>query len=135
MSLIIWDERYSVKIEQIDMQHRQLIQMINELDDAIAMRKTNQVLGKIIDTLIHYSVFHFKTEEQLFEQYAYSDSTAHRNEHASFEVKVREFKKDFMAGKLMLCTELVAYLKEWLINHILDSDQKYGAFLREKGVQ
>ena len=34
----------------------------------------------------------------------------------------------------MLSLEVMNFLKDWLKNHIQDSDQKYGQFLNEKGI-
>ena len=44
MALLTWQDKYSVGIAQIDDQHKQLIIMINELNDAMLAGKGKDVL-------------------------------------------------------------------------------------------
>jgi len=48
--------------------------------------------------------------------------------------KVLAFKKQFDTGKASVTPELMTFLQDWLTNHILTVDQKYGEFLNSKGV-
>ena len=47
MALITWNDTLSVNVEEIDQQHRTLIAMINELNEAMKLGKGKDVLGKI----------------------------------------------------------------------------------------
>ena len=134
MSLINWEESLSVNIKEIDLQHQKLIQIINDLHEAMRQKKTQDLLGKIIDELIAYTSTHFLTEEAYFEKYQYGDRLSHKRIHTDFVKKVGEFKKEFSAGKLMLSMEIMTFLKEWLVKHIQGDDKKYGPFLNSKGV-
>lgn len=135
MALIIWDESLSVHVKKIDEQHQKLIQLINDLHEAMRQRKTNEALGKIIDELIAYTTSHFLTEETYFEQFQYIDRLAHKRRHSEFVKKVGEFQKEFTSGKLMLSMEIMTFLKDWLVNHIQGEDKKYVPLFKEKGLQ
>lgn len=71
MALIQWDDSFSVKVAEIDQQHKRLIVMINELHDAMKQGKGKDALGKIINGLISYTATHFDTEERYFDQFEY----------------------------------------------------------------
>ncbi len=134
MALISWDNSLSVKVSEIDGQHKQLIKMINDLNDAMKARKGSEVLGKIITGLVDYAIQHFTLEEKYFEKFGYSAAVTHKMEHEKFIKRVAEFKGEFESGKLMLTIEVMDFLKDWLIKHIKGTDQKYSAFFNEHGL-
>ena len=135
MALIEWNDNLSVNIAEIDKQHRRLVDMINELNDAMKLGKGNAVLGKIINGLIDYTATHFGTEEKYFKTFGYPDAESHKKEHADFVSKVSEFKSGFNKGKLSVSVEVMRFLSQWLQNHIKVIDKKYGPFLNEKGLK
>ena len=135
MSLITWTNDLSVKVTQIDEQHKKLVDLINSLHGAMKERKANEVLGKIIEELVAYAVEHFRTEEKYFDEFGYLKATLHRKEHKDFVNKVAAFKSDFDSGKMMLSMEIMDFLKDWLINHIKKTDMEYSDFFVEKGLR
>ncbi len=135
MAFIEWTEALSVKIAIIDRQHQKLVSMINELSDAMKQGKGKETLGRILNGLIAYTTTHFKTEEDYFQQYGYPETDSHKREHDAFVKKVSEFKAGFESGKLSVTIETMNFLRDWLKNHILGTDQKYSQFLNEKGLK
>ncbi len=132
MALITWGDNYSVKIAGIDAQHQKLVKLINELHDAMRMAKGNEILGKIITELVDYTVFHFSFEEKLMSEAKYPGLAKHRIEHDSLKTKVRKIKSDFDSGKTVISIEVMQFLKDWLVNHIMHSDKEYSPFLVKK---
>ncbi len=135
MALIQWNEKLSVKVAEIDQQHKMLIDMVNELNDAMKQGKGKDVIGKIIDGLASYTVTHFSTEEKYFDQFGYPDTKNHKKEHATFVKKVSEFKDGFEKGKMSLTLNVMNFLSDWLKNHIMVTDKKYSQFFNEKGLK
>jgi hemerythrin len=135
MSLIEWNDDFSVRIEEIDNQHKKLIEIINELHYAMRERKAKEALGNIINGLVDYAVVHFSTEERYFDQFNYLSSGSHKKEHRGFMDKVNEFKTGFENGKIMLSLEIMDFLKDWLIKHIQKIDMAYAPFFHEKGLK
>lgn len=134
MSLITWENSYSVKVKVIDNQHQKLVGLINELYDGMNQGKGREASGKTLDELISYTRTHFAYEEQLFKIHGYPTYTAHKAEHDALTAKVLDFQKQFREGKANLALPLMTFLKDWLINHIRGTDQKYSGFLNSKGV-
>lgn len=134
MALITWTNDLSVKVSQIDTQHKRLVDLINSLHTAMKERKTNEALGGIIDNLVDYAVEHFRTEEKYFDEYGYLKALQHKKEHKDFVNKVAAFKSDFDKGKMMLSMDIMDFLKDWLINHIKKTDMAYSDFFVEKGL-
>ncbi|HQJ76422.1 MAG TPA: bacteriohemerythrin [Bacteroidota bacterium] len=134
MGTITWNDSLSVKVLAIDQQHKKLVDMINELSDAMRSGKGRDVLSKIISGLILYTGTHFKTEEKYFDQFGYPEAEIHKKEHEAFVLKVLEFKKGFEKGDLNLTVEIMDFLSDWLQNHIKGSDKKYSQFFNDHGL-
>lgn len=134
MEIIQWNDSYSVGIQRIDEQHKRLIKMINDLAKAMRFGEGKNVISKIIHEMSEYAVFHFSTEEELFEKFAYPDKEAHIAEHKKFTEKVKDFQKGYEEGRLLITVEVLRFLSDWLNNHILISDKKYAPFFAELNV-
>ena len=135
MALVQWSNSLSVNVVEIDKQHHKLVDMINELNDAMRSGKGKDALAKIVNGLIAYTGTHFKTEERYFDQFGYPDASSHKKEHVDFVAKVSEFKDGFAKGKIRLSIEVMNFLSDWLQNHIKGVDKKYGPFFNEKGLK
>ncbi len=134
MSLFNWSPDLSVNISEIDTQHKKLIDLINLLHDSMRMGKGKEVLGKILKELTDYTVYHFNTEERLFEKHGYVESARHKKEHDDLTKQVMDIKSKFEQGQTTITVEVMTFLKDWLNNHIRQSDKKYSAYLNSKGV-
>jgi len=135
MAFINWDGSLSVNVGEIDQQHKKLVGMINELDDAMRQGKGKDVLGKIINDLNAYTATHFKTEEDYFGRFAYPETVSHKKEHVYFVQKTSEIKNGFANGKLALSIDVMDFLGKWLKDHIMGTDKKYSKFFNEKGLK
>jgi hemerythrin len=135
MEKIIWNESLSVGVAEIDRQHKQLVNILNQL---IAMDGLSSVDSELIsDTLTRmtdYADYHFSSEERFMQKYGYPEFATHRQEHVSFMRKTAELSMGTMAYKKTVPTEMLEYLKTWLVNHIMVSDMQYKQFFQEKGV-
>ena len=134
MGLFAWKEEYSVNVKEIDHQHRQLVDMVNELYDAMSQKKGKEVLGTILAKLINYTGTHFSFEEKLLEQNGYPDFEEHKAKHEKMVAKVVALQNDHNSVKIALSLEVSKFLQDWLNKHILGTDKKYSGFLNSKGV-
>ncbi len=134
MAFINWNDSYSVGVLKIDNQHKRLVQIINELSDSMAQGKGKDVLGKVLNELVNYVNTHFKSEEELMVKYGYEDYEMHRYEHEKLTDEVKRFYEDFNAGRAVLSVQIMNFLRNWLMDHIVVKDKKFGQFLISKGV-
>ncbi len=134
MPLLNWKEDYSVKIKEVDEQHKKLIGLINDLHDAMTQKKAKEVLGDVLRKLADYTVFHFSMEERLMKSNGYPEYDDHREKHQKMTAKVMSLQNELKQGKITLSMEVMDFLKNWLDKHILGTDKKYSPFLTGKGV-
>jgi len=134
MTLITWNENLSVKVAELDQQHQKLIGIINDLTDAIKQGKGNTVTGEIVRALIDYAKIHFETEEKYFRQLGYPQAADHMKEHEEFVRKVTGFETN-PKENFSLSIQVLQFLGDWLIKHILGTDKAYSAFFNAKGLR
>jgi len=134
MALMTWSNDLSVNVTQIDEQHKKLVGMLNDLHDAMKQGKGSDTSGKVLSGLVEYVASHFATEEKLMKEHAYPEYLKHKLEHDSLTKQALDLQKQFHEGKPVLTVELMKFLKDWLSNHILGTDKKYGPYLNSKGI-
>jgi hemerythrin len=120
-----WDQKYSVHVKEIDGQHKELIKLISKLYISINQRKVNEELGGLLDELIKYASIHFSTEEKYFKKFSYEYTVEHIKEHHNFTRKITDLQKKYLNKEIEISFELIDFLEDWLIQHLITADQKY----------
>jgi hemerythrin-like metal-binding protein len=130
-----WEEKYSVGIQSIDNQHKEIFKHLNNLLEAMKQGKAENVTFQIIIDLEKYAVVHFQKEEFFFHRFSFSGSAEHILEHQLFIQKITTLKTDLKSGKTALSFELLNFLKEWIDHHILVADKAYSECFRQNGLK
>lgn len=134
MALITWNKDWSVEVEEIDRQHKELVDYMNDLNDAMLSGKGKEVMSKVINSLASYTVEHFSCEEKYFARFGYPETVAHKEEHDLFIQQVTGFKKEFEEGTLTITSSVMGFLRDWLFKHIKRTDRKYISCFQANGV-
>ncbi len=135
MLLLEWsNDKLGVNVEIIDSQHKRMVGMINELYDAMNSYRGETILGKLLIRLEHYTHYHFDTEEQYFKKYEYPEFAVHKSQHDLLRSQIAELEERYEKGDKMLSVKVMDLLKDWLADHIMKSDRKFGSFLNEKAI-
>ena len=125
--LIQWSNEYELGNEVIDFQHKKLVLLLNQLHDAVESN-TQQLLVEIsLDELVKYTQTHFSQEEFLMdeeEDLSPEFVDAHKKAHRNFVSKIENFRKRYNEGSAAVSDEIISFLKDWLINHILVTDKE-----------
>ena len=124
-----WKEKYSVRVKTIDDHHKVLVKYINELNNAMLYEKGRNEIATILKGLVDYTVFHFDYEEKMLEKNGYDDLINHKKIHVKFVNKIKELKSDFESGEKELSKDVMDFLKAWLVEHIMGTDQKYSELM------
>ena len=132
MSLFVWNSYFNVGIQEIDDQHKILVNYLNELFEAMKTGEGFQKLEKIFNGLIDYTVTHFSLENEYMRKFAYPEMSVHMEEHQLFIEEIEKFQEDFKNKKISLSSDVMNYLKDWLQKHIMQTDKKLGIFLKGK---
>jgi hemerythrin-like metal-binding protein len=135
MSLITWNENLSVGVEAVDSQHKRLIQLINETHSAMLEGRSSEQMAMVINALIEYTKSHFAFEEDVFNKFGYSEKEGHILAHQTLTEKVVRYKEKYESGETILGVEMLGFLKDWLIGHIVGVDKRYQSFFIDHGIK
>ena len=130
-----WDENYSVGIQSIDNQHKELFRHLNNLLEAMKQGQANAIITQTISEVERYAIIHFQKEEFFFQRFNFPGSAEHIKEHQNFREKVSSFKAELRTGEVTLTIELLYFLKDWIDHHILDIDKQYSECFRQNGLK
>lgn len=136
MAIIHWSEDYSVKVEELDAQHKIIINLINKLNDLYVQKKfTGTDASPILRELSDYAESHFNTEEYYFKLYNYDKMDSHIAMHQAYREKVEEFKKEYSEDQSeKVFFEINNFLNDWWIWHINNADQEYSKYFNQNGL-
>ena len=131
MALYNWKPSYSVKVRSCDAEHIKLFALINDLHDAMQSGKGAQVIQRVVGELERYTQTHFSAEEALMAKTKYPALATHRVEHQKFVGTIAKFRKEGITGQSIA---VLTFLNDWLVNHIMRTDQRYSAHLNAHGI-
>ncbi|MCB2197863.1 bacteriohemerythrin [bacterium] len=135
MAFLKWEEKYSTGIPSMDSQHQKLVQLINALHTAMIEGRGNDVMIPVLDRLVTYTTVHFNAEESLMKLHHFPDLDAHMMEHEKLKQQVSDFQTKVTSGQTSVSVQVLQFLKEWLLDHILKADKQYGGYLSARGVK
>lgn len=128
---LVFTEEYHTGIALVDAQHARLFEIINEADGLIKAELLHDKYDEIVHilgVLKDYTVTHFADEEAYMERIAYEGLEAQRFAHMSFVDMLNQVNPDNVdENQQAYLEELVEYLKNWLIVHILKVDKRIPA--------
>lgn len=135
MPLIEWKNDYSVSVKRFDREHKELIALLNELNDAMAQGLGRFVTQSVLYRLQEYIHQHFAAEETAMRTAAYDGLASHVAEHRELAEQVEKLSTDYRRGDTSVTIEVLYLLRDWWQNHILSTDLKYGKVLNQAGIR
>ncbi|MBQ8822599.1 MAG: bacteriohemerythrin [Lachnospiraceae bacterium] len=125
---LVFTKEYYTGIELVDAQHARLFEIINEADKLIKAELLHDKYDEIVhilNVLKDYTVTHFTDEEAYMERIGYEGLSAQKVAHMSFVDMLNQVNLDNVDDNQQeYLEELVVYLKNWLIVHILKVDKR-----------
>ncbi len=126
--MLVWKDEYAIGVDIIDEQHKYLFEIGNNayrlLKNDFSIDKYDDIV-MIIEDLRNYAKFHFKTEEDYMLQINYSDYAKQKQEHDEFIDKVNQIDLGNVDENPQKYIEkILAFVFEWLLDHILQKDKK-----------
>ena len=132
MAFFEWKDEYSVGIHRIDVQHIEIIRLMNELFEAMKKGKQDVIIKTIFVELLKYANYHFGLEVKLFGIYHYEDEKKHIEEHEFFINKVKELMiKEYLENK-GVALDTLHFLRSWFEKHMMITDMEYCRYFSHK---
>ena len=120
---IPWDERYETHVEEIDLQHKYFLRLVNRLAGELLTTHDEKYSSLLVSELYRYASFHFLSEENLMFKLGYPHLERHRLLH------IQVLDKLFSSGTSKSPKELIEFLVEWFTTHTVKEDRRIGEFV------
>lgn len=130
VNFIIWRDAFSVENKEIDEQHLQIVDILNQLYEA----KQERLLitpRHVMDMLIRYTETHFGDEEELMRAAGYPGVKEHMFSHMRMAGKIRELVQSAIRDPDVLTTDVFDFLKKWWLGHIQNVDRMYMPYIQK----
>ncbi|MDE5717285.1 MAG: hemerythrin family protein, partial [Lachnospiraceae bacterium] len=127
----LFTSQYLTGISLIDEEHKELFRIIGEVQRVIRDEYVHDKYDEIVhllEELRDYTKFHFADEEKYMQSIQYEGLDAQKRAHEAFVSRLEEMDLDHIdENQQETLEDLMEFLTEWLVNHILHSDKKIGA--------
>jgi len=127
-----WSSEFENGIIWQDLQHRELIQAVHKLYNAVASKQDDSVIQSIVEFLHDYTKNHFDMEERYMEESNYPDLLSHIERHKEFIQMLEDFESERTQTKYISNLSLCYDLNEWTLTHIRTYDRVLADFLQNE---
>jgi len=131
MSLLHWEDRYSVGVAAVDHEHKELIELINRLYAEAAAQGSKEAIVDFFGDLFKAISSHFALEERLMRERGYDQLTQHKNDHERLLDELRDIMEDFEASARIDEKLLAQSLDAWFSRHFESHDARLHDVLGE----
>lgn len=131
MKDIVWGDVLSVAVNEIDEDHRKLVNIFNILNHSVAEGESSDYLAAVLEELINCTVWHFSHEERLMLKYGYEGIEEHKAEHQELINSVKNLQQGILQADKPVSDEGIEYLERWLTEHVLTADMRLGSYLSQ----
>ena len=134
--IVRWEDRYTLGIELIDNQHKELVNLINHLYEACLTgnESIETTFKDAMSHMVEYVKFHFSAELEILGRVNYPDLDEHKKQHDTLVVNILEAAKDYAGGKKYAPNNFVRTLRDWVMGHIAVSDKQYAKYIHEQNL-
>lgn len=120
---IAWCESLKTGVLAIDEDHRRLLELLELLEQARALRVDAAVIKETIRDLLDVFRAHFEREELLMEEVAYAQLADHRLAHKLMITAFGQLVAGFTEEDAPGADSVAEFLAGWLTNHIDGADR------------
>ncbi len=128
---IVWSDSYKIGVPKIDNQHRQLFDLLEALRLSLPRGLQNAAVGAALKALVDYTQTHFAEEELFMRQIKFERLEEHAKLHRDLVGEVVAILQRLKSDEDYSALDLIAFLKHWIVDHMIDEDTKIGIAYRE----
>lgn len=125
MALINWRKEFETGVADVDHEHRELVDLINELHAEIEKGADRQRIHDFLGEVFARIAAHFALEESIMRKHRYDEYEAHKAEHEVLLDDIRDIMDDAEAGPASdYGTALSETVRDWFVNHFKSKDAR-----------
>jgi hemerythrin-like metal-binding protein len=124
MSLIEWDDRFSVGVASVDHEHRQLIALVNATHDRLQRPGAEDAVLDFLGEIYTRISAHFALEERLMQDKHYDQYLGHKTDHERLLEEIRDMMDDYEDKNVFNEPQFSEKLQAWFTGHFRTHDAR-----------
>jgi hemerythrin-like metal-binding protein len=124
MNLLQWKPEYSVGVQSMDDEHREMIDLINATYEKLSSNadadQVEEYLGEILSTIS----MHFALEERIMQNAGYGEFQEHKDDHEVLLDRLRDLMDDYFSDPVSGARRLEQSLSDWFAEHFSTFDAR-----------
>lgn len=134
INILTWDDSLLTGFEDVDLQHKKLIKIIDDVHTAMQLTAGEYALhmSKNLKRLTDYTLYHFSEEETFMKKSGYPEFDAHKQAHDAFIARINDQIGTLPQSNPDDGYQFYRFLGNWLIAHIAKADKAWAEWIRER---
>ncbi len=125
MALIEWKKDFETGVEDVDHEHQELVELINELHGKLETDADQDTVADFLGEVFARISAHFALEETVMRKHAYDEYTAHKEDHEALLDDIRDIMDAQAAGEYTdYANALSEAVRDWFVNHFKTKDAR-----------
>lgn len=124
MTLLNWKPEYSVGIESMDAEHREMIDLINEVYAKLGASPQEEEVEECLENIYTAISLHFALEERIMRDNSYVEYAEHKEDHEDLLDEIRDLMDEFVADSRTGARLLEKRLSDWFGRHFATFDAR-----------
>jgi len=125
MVLIAWRKDFETGVADVDHEHKELVDLINDLDARLGEKADDETVSGFLGEVFARISAHFALEESIMRKHGYDEYAAHKAEHEALLDEIRDIMDDFSQGCFRDYRKaLSAAVRDWFVNHFKTKDAR-----------
>ena len=125
MALIEWREEFNTGVSEVDHEHKEIVDLINELHEAMGEDASQDEIGRFLGDVFSKISSHFALEETVMRKHNYDEYDDHKSDHEKLLDDLRDIMDDAEEGTgKNYKTALAESVRDWFVNHFKTKDAR-----------
>ena len=125
MAILEWRREFETGIAEVDSEHRELVDLINELHNQLNSGASKQEISEFLGEVFAKISSHFALEETVMRKHSYDQYSDHKNDHEKLLDDIRDIMDDFENDKYTdYSGSLTEAVQDWFVNHFKTKDAR-----------
>ncbi len=125
MTLIEWRKEFETGVAEVDHEHKELVDLLNELHAKLGAGASQDEISAFLGEVFGKISAHFALEETVMRKHKYDEYLAHKTDHEKLLDDLRDIMDSVEAGKFENYeTALDTAVRDWFVNHFKTKDAR-----------
>ena len=132
MNLVEWRNEFRIGIEEVDFEHRELIELINQCFNEASQEDSHMAVMYFLGEIYSKISAHFALEEMHMKELNYDQYEDHKQDHERLLDDILDIMDEYRDTSNLNSEAFSKRLNEWFVDHFKTKDARLHKFLHQR---